>query len=102
MHKVKDKNGDASKCSNYRPVSFVTTFLKMLELCIISGLESYLKDDELQFGFAPYKGCQKAMFTLETVVNYFTDRGSPVYVASLEVSKLSTGLITDLVIKLIN
>ena len=43
--------------------------------------------DELQLGFAPNKGCQKALFTLETVVNYFTDRDSPVRVASLDVSK---------------
>ena len=47
-----------------------------------SRLESYL-----QFGFVPNKCCQKALFTLETVVNYFTDRDSPVYVASLDVSK---------------
>ena len=35
----------------------------------------------------------RRLFTLETVVNHFTDRGSPVYVASLDVSKASIGLI---------
>ena len=53
MPVVKDKNGDASKYNNYRPVSLVTMFSKMLELCLFSRLESYLKVDELQFGFVP-------------------------------------------------
>ena len=84
---VKDRNGDASKCSNCRPVSLIKIFSKALDICLFSRLESYLKVDELQFGFAPNKGCQKALFTLETVVNYFKDRGSLVYVASQDVSK---------------
>ena len=62
-------------------------FFKVLKLCLFSRLESYLKVNELKFGFAPNKGCQKALFTLETVVNYFSDRGNLVYVASLDVSK---------------
>ena len=84
---VQDKNGDASKCGNQKPVSLVTMFSELLELFLFSRLKSYLKVDELQLGFVPNKGCQKALFTLETVVNYFKDRGSPVYVASLDVSK---------------
>ena len=85
---VKDRNGDASKCNNYRPVPLLTIFSKVLDLCFFSKFESYLKFDELQFEFVPnYKGCQKALFALETIANYFTDRGRPVYVASLNVSK---------------
>ena len=62
-------------------------FSKVLELCLLSRLESYLKVDKLQFGFVLNKGFQKTLFTLETLVNYFTDRVIPVYVASLDVSK---------------
>ena len=54
---VKVRNGDAIKCSNYRPVSLVKMFSKVLELYFFSRLESYLKVDELQFGFVPNKGC---------------------------------------------
>ena len=99
---VKNGNGDASKCSNYRPVSSVTMFCKVLELCLFSGLEFYLKVDELQFGFVPNKGCQKDLFTLESIGNYFTDRCSSVYVALLDVSKALDRLITALFIKLID
>ena len=73
---VKDKNSDASKCCNYKPVSLVKMFSKVLELCMIVRMESFFSVDELQFGFVPNKGCQKALFTLETVINYFTCRGS--------------------------
>ena len=55
---VKDRNGDASKCSNYRPVSLVTMFSKVLELYLFSWLESCLKVDELRFGFVPNKHSQ--------------------------------------------
>ena len=78
MPVVKDRNGNASKCNNHRPVSLVTMFSKGLTLCLFSRLESYLKVDKLQFGFVPNKGYRKALFTLEIIVNYFTDRGSPI------------------------
>ena len=49
-------------------------FSKGLELCFFSRLESYMKVDKLQFGFVPNKVCQKALFTLEWVEHYFTDK----------------------------
>jgi hypothetical protein len=84
---VKDKNGDVGKFSNYMPISLVMMFSKVLELCFMDRLTPLLQVEELQFGFVPNKGCQKALFTLETVVNYFTCRGSPVFMASLDVTK---------------
>ena len=43
--------------------------------------------DVLQYGFVNGRGCQKALITLQTVVNYYTTNGSPVYIASLDASK---------------
>ena len=43
--------------------------------------------DDLQFGFMPGKGCQRALFTLDSAVNYYTSRGSPDFVVSLDVTK---------------
>ena len=43
--------------------------------------------DELQFGFVPGMGYQKALFTLDSVVNYYTSHGCPVFVASLDATK---------------
>jgi hypothetical protein len=84
---VKDKNGKCDSFDNYRPISLVTMFSKVFELCIANRLSSLLNVDELQFGFVSGKGCQKELFTLETVVNYFNCRGSPVYLASLDATK---------------
>ena len=84
---IKDKNCNADKYSNYRPISLVTMFSKVLELCFADRLVSYLQVEELQFGFVPNKGCQKVLFTVETVVNYFTCHGSPMFMASLDINK---------------
>ena len=62
-------------------------FSKVLELCFADRLASYLQVEELQFGFVLNEGCQKALFTVETVINYFTCRGSPVFMVSLDISK---------------
>ena len=87
VHVLEDKNGDAGKYSNYRPTSLVTILFKLLDLCFADQLACYLQVEELQFVFVPNKGCQKALFTEETAVNYFTCRGSPVFMALLDISK---------------
>jgi exonuclease III len=84
---VKEKNGNNDSFDNYRPISLVTMFSKVFELCISQHLEWLFKVDELQFGFVSGMGCQKALFSLETVTNYFTKRGSPVFMAALDASK---------------
>jgi len=54
----------------------------MLELC-----NDQFKTDELQFGFKPNVGCTNAIFTLRTTIDYFCERGSTVYAASLDIRK---------------
>jgi len=43
--------------------------------------------DELQFGFKPNVGCSNAIFTLRTTIDYFSERGSTVYAAALDIRK---------------
>ena len=62
-------------------------FSKVSELCLFIRLESCLDINKLQLGFIPKKSFQKALFTLETEMNYIKDRGSPVYKASLNILK---------------
>jgi hypothetical protein len=49
------KSGDASDINNYRPISLLSTFSKILEKIVQSRLVSYLNDHNLitpqQFGF---------------------------------------------------
>ena len=64
-------------------------FSKVFELCISDRLVTLLCVDDLQFGFVPGKGYQKALFTLDSTVNLFTrpSRGSPVFMAALDASE---------------
>ena len=57
---VKDNNGKTDCIDNYRLVSLVSMFSKVFELCISDRLVTLLCVDDLQFGFVPGKGCQKA------------------------------------------
>ena len=62
-------------------------FSKDFELCLSQRLELLFKDYDLQFGFVSGKGCQKTIFNLETVSNYFTKRGSSVFMTPLDANK---------------
>jgi hypothetical protein len=84
---VKDKNGKCNDYENFRPISLVNMLSKVFELCISLRLSNLFKVDDLQFGFVEGKGCQKALFSLETIVNYYTCRGSTVFMAALDATK---------------
>ena len=61
---VKDKNGKTDCIDNYRPVSLVSMFSKVFELCVSDRLVILLCVDDLQFGFVSSKGCQKRYLPL--------------------------------------
>ena len=42
---------------------------------------------DLQVGFKDTVGCADAIFTLKSTISYFADRGSSVFVASLDISQ---------------
>ena len=46
-----------------------------------------MHSDDLQFGFKKKLGCSDAIFVLRQTVEYFNNRGSNVYIASLDASK---------------
>jgi hypothetical protein len=83
----KDKLGDSSSFENYRPISLVSMFSKVFESCLSKKmmLERYF--DPLPYGFVKDKGCQKALLSVDCIVNYFTSRGSAVFMAALDASK---------------
>jgi hypothetical protein len=84
---IKDKFVKTDTFENFRPISLVCIFSKVFEQCLAQRMYDYFEPDDLQYGFVPHKGCQKALFTLETVANYYTARGSPVFLAALDASK---------------
>ena len=83
----KDKVSGASNFDNFRPISFVTIFSKVFESCMAKLLHLDRYFDPMQYGFSQDRVCQKALLSVECIINYFTSKGSPVYLSALDASK---------------
>jgi len=84
---IKDKRGDATALSNYRPITISSTISKIFEYFLLNLFSSFLTSDPLQFGYKPHTGCSNAIFLLRRVIQHFNNRSSNVYVASIDASK---------------
>lgn len=84
---VKDSMGDVSDCANYRGITLGGLFSKLFELGIHMKIDPYLYSDGLQFGFKEKTSTSHALYTLKSTVDYFTNRGSDVFVAFLDCTK---------------
>jgi hypothetical protein len=62
------KKGDITKITNYRPISLLIPFAKILETLIFSRLNQYLKVNRIlvpeQFGYRKGLSIEKAIFTV--------------------------------------
>ena len=84
---VKDKSGALDDRTNYRAVALSTTLSKVLELVLFVRLQPFLKTSDAQFGFKSAHSTTHATFVIKEIVNYYTQRGSPVYACFLDASK---------------
>ena len=80
---VKDARGDVASLDNYRPITLCPVMSKVFEYLLIELYSEHFSTDDLQFGFKKNLGCSNAIFVLQQTVQYFNDRGSNVYIASL-------------------
>ena len=75
---VKDKSKDLTSVDNYRPIAIVTAISKLLELCILTRIETQLKTRDLQLGFKSNHSTQICVFLclekLLTLINARTGR----------------------------
>jgi Reverse transcriptase (RNA-dependent DNA polymerase) len=85
---VKDKLNDLSTCSNYRAITFVAAKSKLFEKVMLYTSQEYLNTDERQFCFKNHLGRNQAIFTVRSTVDFFTNRGSSVYAATLDINKV--------------
>ena len=81
---VPKKNGVCSEFEEFRSIITVNIVGKIFEYCVLSRLKTYIKFHELQFGFTIGGGCDKA---LRSVIEYFNEYGSTVYLSALDISK---------------
>ena len=83
---IKDKNSLAD-INNYRPIAIVSILGKVFESCVLVIFSNYLDTHFNQFGFVHHGECNKAILALKTVVNYFLNNSSPVFICSLDAEK---------------
>jgi hypothetical protein len=66
---VKGDDLGTTNAYNYRAVTISPCISKVFEMCLVHGMESWLKSDELQFEFKKGRGCKDAIYTLHMVLS---------------------------------
>jgi hypothetical protein len=84
---VKDRSVNLNSISNYRPITLTCIISKVFEALIMTICKDKLISNERQFGFKQDIGCSDVIFSVRTVVDYFVERGSSVYAATLDLKK---------------
>ena len=75
---IKNKTGDTNDKNNYRPIALVTACSKFFELCILSIIENYICTHDHQFGFNKQHATDMCIYTVKSVIKYYTRQNSPV------------------------
>ena len=81
------KTGNSSDKNNYRPIALVTACSKIFELCLLEIIEVYLDTHDHQFGFKEQHSTDMCIFTLKSVIKYYTQQSTPVYSCFLDAYK---------------
>jgi len=83
----KNKNGNKTDTSNYRPVEVATVVSKLLEHFILSSISSFLDTTNNQFVFMAGHSTDQCTFLLKQTASYFVTHGSSVHAVFLDASK---------------
>ena len=81
---IKNKTGDKN---NYRSIALVTAFSKFFEICLLEILEVYLITHDHQFVFESKHSADSCIFSLISIMKYYTEYGSAVFTCFLDASK---------------
>ena len=84
---IKNKSGNTSDKSNYRPIALVTACSKIFESCLLKMLEHYLETHDHQFGFKSQHAKDMCIFTVKSVIKHYTKRNSTVFTCFLDAAK---------------
>lgn len=84
---VKNKNGDVSDMSNYRPISLATIIAKVLDSLLDKHLNKHINLHDQQFGFRSGLSTESAIMCLKETVQYYVNRKTPVYACFLDLSR---------------
>lgn len=85
---IKNRTGDASNLSNYRPISLATILSKVFENIIIKHLnERNIPLNNAQFGFRRGLSTDFAIFTLKNTLYHYINRHTTTYACFLDLSR---------------
>ena len=84
---IKCKTENSSDKNNYRPIAFLNACSKIFELCLVEIIKVYLDTHDNQFGFKKQHSTDMCIFTLKSVIKYYTQQSTPVYSCFLDASK---------------
>ena len=84
---IKNKTGDSSDKGNYRPIALVTACSKIFEICLLKMLEIYLNTHDHQFRFESQHATDMCIFTVKSVIKYYTKQNSSVFTCFLDAAK---------------
>ena len=101
---LEDKHGDQSRSDMYMGITLSPTIAKLFEYLLMELYGDQLSSDTLQSGFKKHSGCCHALFTFKETNKYFIKKGSKVYCAFVDASKvfdkvLHNGLFVKLIKK---
>ena len=84
---IKNKAGNSSDKANYRPIALVTACSKIFESCLLIMLEKYLHTHDQQFGFKSQHATDMCIFTVKSVIKYYTKQNSTAFTCFLDAAK---------------
>ena len=84
---IKNKAGNYSDKANYRPIALVTACSKIFESCLLIMLEKYLHTHDQQFGFKSQHATDMCIFTVKSVIKYYTKQNSTVFTCFPDAAK---------------
>ena len=84
---IKDIKRSVNDPSNYCLINIFPIIAKVFESYLNSKLEKYFNFHDNQFDFVKNGGYNKAVFTVKSCFEYFTNRGSNIYFTCLDAVK---------------
>ena len=67
---IKDKSGDVTDKSNYRPIALSSIVSKVLEHLLLNHMESFLYTSDNQFGFKAKHSTEQCIYVLKEVIDF--------------------------------
>ena len=84
---VKNNNESKMLSSNYRLIAITSLLLKLFDHILLEVCNPLLIPSNLQYGFQKGRSTDMCTWTLTETVNYFRNRGSPIFMCLMDFTK---------------